>query len=385
MSDSKCYAELSSLFAAREATELYDFEVVPDQLEYLVGSPSGIAVFREEHPAVVIITKTALVRAYIEARKVFFDDAPPDNDNDDDEQYTRKATKLDPQPFVTNRHLHDDRRLLATEVMLLFDPEHLTACNFRKRKILEKRDHFILSNTGPDGNKDNMFLKESEYLDILQNELALSTTYLRSPLYPHAKSNTLWYHRVWLLRLFMQTYQWYLGMQTLVYMASHQVNHEHVSLQKSLSASLDYILDFCHSEASNVLSASEKHHKNYCAFNALRVFFEDLDIALQRRYPHLEAKTRARIRSLIASDISLEVFEWCTQYPSDTSGWSYLFHSLSQFVDDEQQRRHVIIDRAINFAARIGRKGTSFQQFIAMAKKKWPCSTSKQPVETRDT
>lgn len=382
MSDIELYTELSNLLAARGDAELYDFEIIPDELAQFVDSPNNIAVFREEYPVAVIITKTTLVRAYLEARKIFFsEDAFLD---DDDEQ--KEGTKApDDRPVVTEKDLHDEKRLLATEVMLLFDPENLTACNFRKRMILKKRAQYLRRNTGFPGEKELILSKEPAYMDLLQRERAFSTMYLRAPLHRHAKSSTLWYHRIWLLRLFTQTYRWHLGMQALVHWGSHKASHEHSSPLCDLDTSLNYVSDFCHSETSVVLAAGARHPKNYYAFDALRVFFEDMHAVLHQEYPYLEAQTRVRIKSLIASDVSLRVFEWCAQHPSDTSGWSYLFHSLSQLVDDEQQRRNEILDRARNFAVRISWEGKSFLQFIALGTEKWQYSTCKPIIQTEGT
>ncbi|KAI2610983.1 protein prenylyltransferase [Hypoxylon fragiforme] len=72
----------------------------------------------------------------------------------------------------------------ATTVLLLMDPEHLTAANTRKRLLIS-----ALNDSEPD---ELALRREKQFVDSL----------LTSRLYRHAKSPTLWSHRRWLLRLF---------------------------------------------------------------------------------------------------------------------------------------------------------------------------------------
>ncbi|KAI2779201.1 protein prenylyltransferase [Daldinia loculata] len=74
--------------------------------------------------------------------------------------------------------------MAATAVLLLMDPEHLTAANTRKRLLISSLE---TSET------DELALRrEKQFVDSL----------LTSRLYRHAKSPTLWSHRRWLLHLY---------------------------------------------------------------------------------------------------------------------------------------------------------------------------------------
>ncbi|KAK4228974.1 hypothetical protein QBC38DRAFT_133208 [Podospora fimiseda] len=78
----------------------------------------------------------------------------------------------------------DDDLFAATAVILLLDPEYLTAANTRKRLIqkhLRNPDQLRL-----------VLKKEKQFLD----------TFLTSILHRHTKSPTLWNHRRWLLGVF---------------------------------------------------------------------------------------------------------------------------------------------------------------------------------------
>lgn len=72
-----------------------------------------------------------------------------------------------------------DEILRATGVMLLMDPEHLTAANARKRIILQDAD----------SGRQRLLSQDKYYIDSL----------LTSRLHRHTKSPTLWGHREWLI------------------------------------------------------------------------------------------------------------------------------------------------------------------------------------------
>jgi hypothetical protein len=73
----------------------------------------------------------------------------------------------------------------ATTVILLFDPEHLTAANARKRRIHADR-----------------FASTLASLETLRAEKRFVDSLLTSRLHRHTKSPVLWSHRRWLLTMF---------------------------------------------------------------------------------------------------------------------------------------------------------------------------------------
>ncbi|KAI0900817.1 hypothetical protein F4806DRAFT_169455 [Annulohypoxylon nitens] len=96
--------------------------------------------------------------------------------------------------FVARQVLHNYREgspaneneiLAATAIVLLMDPEHLTAANTRKRLLISA-------------------LKKSEQGELLlRREKQFVDSFITSRLHRHTKSPTLWSHRRWLLRLFI--------------------------------------------------------------------------------------------------------------------------------------------------------------------------------------
>ena len=82
--------------------------------------------------------------------------------------------------YLQGRNTEQETVLSATSVILLMDPEHLTAANTRKR-IIEK--------PGPASTDLELLHRDKYFLDSL----------LTSRLHRHTKSPTLWSHRRWLM------------------------------------------------------------------------------------------------------------------------------------------------------------------------------------------
>ncbi|KAK3387655.1 hypothetical protein B0H63DRAFT_162771 [Podospora didyma] len=120
--------------------------------------PGGL--FAVQDGPAVGVSKSGLVQAFLVARK----------------QLAGHLDKSSPRT--------DDELFAATAVILLMDPEHLTAANTRKR---------LLQNINPGlDNTQPLLTREKHLVDSL----------LTSRLHRHTKSPTLWNHRRWLLRLF---------------------------------------------------------------------------------------------------------------------------------------------------------------------------------------
>ncbi|KAF5667641.1 hypothetical protein FHETE_5699 [Fusarium heterosporum] len=116
-----------------------------------------VVVLRDDNA--VAIPKVRLVQAFIVALKLF------------------KSFSIGIQ------NAPKDEILRSTAVMLLMDPEHLTAANMRKKLITSKLDAKNLS-------------------DILQLEKHMVDSLLTSRLHRHTKSPTLWNHRRWVMEQF---------------------------------------------------------------------------------------------------------------------------------------------------------------------------------------
>lgn len=165
--------------------------------------------------------------------------------------------------------------LAATAVILLMDPEFLTAANTRKRLI----QRYIAFNQRKNQSTEDIRL-------VLENEKRFVDSLLTSRLHRHTKSPTLWNHRRWLVEAF--------------------------------ASSQGYYPDVTADITNIVLVAGERHPRNYYAWCHARTI---LKLATQRaadNYDHLLKLIEA-------------VKKWCFRNHTDISGWSFLFHLLDRY------------------------------------------------------
>ncbi|KAI9643373.1 hypothetical protein NHQ30_007992 [Ciborinia camelliae] len=148
------------------------------------------------------IPKIKLVQAFVVARQVFF-----------------KFKDLGPE--------HSQEIRDATSIILLTDPEHLTACNSRKRLI-----------------KHIQTTSVHELEKVLREELYFIDSLLTSHLHRHTKSPTLWSHRKWLLEV-----------------------------RQSVHLPHDVLRDL----ESIVMVAAERHPRNYYAWSHMRWLVESVE------------------------------------------------------------------------------------------------------------
>ncbi|KAH7389335.1 hypothetical protein DE146DRAFT_680217 [Phaeosphaeria sp. MPI-PUGE-AT-0046c] len=225
------------------------------------------------------VPKKVLAVAFVEARKIFFKNA-----RDEDGQ---------------------SLALQATKVMLLFDPEHLTAANFRKRRLTALKS-------------DDTPSAQLAYRKALKYEFCFLDTILTSPLHRQSKSPTLWHHRLWLLDLFRPKIV--------------ELIPEHIR-EKFLRTELD-----------SVCKSGEQHPKNYYAWQYARRLVE----RIHGMGPIL--------------DFAQCVKDWCCKHPSDTSGWSCLLY-LVPMVEPEAKRTRLVRE-VLGFALKLRLDQESLWVFI---------------------
>jgi protein prenyltransferase alpha subunit repeat containing protein 1 len=192
----------------------------------------------------IALPKVKLVQAFVVARKVF-------------SNYVRDCPEGKSLEFRN-----------ATAVMLLMDPEHLTAANARKRLIQESQ-------------KD----PKADIKQILKREMELVDSYLTSRLHRHTKSPTLWGHRRWVLDVCKSN--------QMEYNIHHDLN-------------------------SVILVAAERHPRNYYAWSHLRWLVQSFASGTNIRV------TDSELNKLVSA-----VKKWCLRHPADTSGFSFLLFCLS--------------------------------------------------------
>ncbi|MBE3049053.1 hypothetical protein IMZ48_42450, partial [Candidatus Bathyarchaeota archaeon] len=152
----------------------------------------------------------------------------------------------------------------STAVLLLTDPEHLTAANSRKRAIL--RDF-----------KDGCGIKA-----LLEREKWFVNSLLTSRLHRHTKSPVLWSHRRWLLSQFQKH-----GLRVDVPLEIRRV----------------------------ILVSGERHPRNYYAWDHARW--------LVRTFVGAQPDETGELR-VMTSDVK----DWCLKHHDDISGWAFLHFVL---------------------------------------------------------
>ncbi|OCK91039.1 uncharacterized protein K441DRAFT_576677 [Cenococcum geophilum 1.58] len=232
------YDALNDFFKAHENVAV-EIEILPSAL-----APTDALILQDGIN--IGIPKKVLVQAYLKARTIFFlqDGSSPS-----------KTLALE-----------------ATRIILLFDPEHLTAANFRKKRLvtIQKEVTGGFTNT---------------LTTAAQQELQFLNSILTSPLHRQSKSPTLWYHRYWLFSNILLT----------------------TTLYDPFNELYDLLVK---SEFDAVFKAGEQHPKNYYAWQYARSNRAQLDV------------------QDIVNISATRVKDWCLRHPSDTSGWSFLLFVL---------------------------------------------------------
>lgn len=149
------YSSISSILTTPPSCGRLEIEILGKEIPL----PEGTCVLQDGIS--VGISKLGLVQAFLVARKILQD----------------HITGSSSSPQI------DDDLFAATAVILLMDPEFLTAANTRKRLIQKQLNDNQHAWT--------VLTKEEMFLDSL----------LTSRLHRHTKSPTLWNHRRWLVGL----------------------------------------------------------------------------------------------------------------------------------------------------------------------------------------
>ncbi|GAO19084.1 uncharacterized protein UV8b_07248 [Ustilaginoidea virens] len=164
----------------------------------------------------------------------------------------------------------DDELQSSTAVILLMDPEHLTAANTRKRLLLRKRQSQAAGSAG--------------YRERLARESFVLNSLLTSRLHRHTKSPVLWNHKRWLLRQMEQA---------------------------------ELPVDTAHEFERVICVAAERHARNYHAWSYAR------DVMALRTSREGRGTGQPDTG---AGEIVALVARWCRLHHDDISGWSFLLH-----------------------------------------------------------
>jgi hypothetical protein len=265
------YESLSKYLREHE-DEVVEIEILPPTIQ----PPDGILM---QDGLYLGVPKKILALAYVEARRQFFENR---------QHGPKSATALH-----------------ATKIMLLFDPEHLTAANFRKLRLsrLEAESGLSIG---------------TAYHKALRHELCFLNGILTSPLHRQSKSPTLWHHRFWMINS--------------------------LKARELKDASEGQRASFWCDEFNAVFKSAEQHPKNYHAWQYARRLTNKIESA------HLE------------EDLALRVKDWCCKHPSDISGWSFLLHLMPRL--EPASLREEVVRGVVNYAISLESEQESLWVFV---------------------
>lgn len=258
-------------YFTRHENEAVQIEILPPAFQ-----PPD-AYFLEDGPNIGI-PKAILIQAYIHARAQLF-----------------KGIQEDP---VNSRTAYE-----ASRIVLLFDPEHITAANFRKRRLLATQ----------------VVADENECRQAVKREQLFLDSILTSPLHRQSKSPTLWHHRNWLLNLLLPF--------------------------PFTGALEEHLVDFVRSELDAVCKAGERHPKNYYAWQYARKLFIRFEMI---SYTGSGQNTNRGTIEAFEHSCALHIKTWCCKNPSDISGWSFLAFLLPKLTSISQ--RQEITEQVLQYA-----------------------------------
>ncbi|CAF9941484.1 MAG: hypothetical protein ALECFALPRED_009161 [Alectoria fallacina] len=307
------YAQLIGAFHSSPPT-LLEIEILPSSFPPQILHESSA----------VGIPKSLLVSLYLKARKTFFDHVSSRDSN-----------------------LYH-AALQSTTIMLLFDPNHLTAANFRKRHI----QRFSGKQT-----EDAYNGRGAENLaKAVQQELRFLESLVTSPLSAHAKSSTLWAQRLWIVQNFFQL------------AVGEHVTDEAIQMENARHG----IRNLWDEELVSVMKAGERHPRNYYAWHYARELFW----LVHTRRPELAEGTQSDWKLL--GDSSGLVHRWCLMHPRDISGWAFLVFALEQLriecCDKGRKRKRfddgiaIFAPETKGFVKKYEWKGESIEWFLKAIK-----------------
>ena len=304
--DGKEYSDLVTLLNDKLSGEHHYVEILPEYWPLEPGTNFEVAHDKKADGSIehtIGIPKKVLVKAFLTAKNTFFASL-----------YDVEANKSE--------------LMASSMIILLFDPEYLTAANTRKRIILTYRG-------GPN------------LLHNLGHELWLTEFFLMSRLKRHNKSPTLWSHRKWLFRTFKNQIMGKAG----YLMESEEFNtHEICAL---------------------VFTSAEHHPRNYYAWDYLRWWVGEYAVELgfsTETYQKMTAGGSEQDTEKQKEKVLLELVQgWCVNHHADISGWAFylwLLHRPHYSGEEGSLVKGYVGSHVLQFAARLGYRNESVWAFL---------------------
>lgn len=279
----------------------------------------------------IALPKPLLASLFLTAHHVFFSDSNKASSQREKEKEPLSGT-LNSAPAYA-----PDDAYQATKIILLWDPNHLTAANFRKKHLL------------------SLSFSSSNLIQHLTAELSFLTSLLTSPLPKHTKSSTLWSHRLFLLQKFGHEISSSLDATTLPRSSvsgspqrtpAKTSNDNDNDNEHTTPSDESPVLLWLH-ELGIVMKAGDRHPKNYYAWSYGRQLLTALSAGEILPFPNISTAAPqlgehqidvGRMNQIAASSIP-HVQKWCLAHPRDISGWAFLEYLLTTGLGWEREGR----------------------------------------------
>ena len=317
MSDpEEIYQQLAQVFTDRHDIIL-EIEILPPGVGPILQDGCSIG-----------ISKQALVQCFVIARQIFIRGVHTASGNTSEYSADHEDIPLS--------HPNDAAVSIASQIILLFDCEHLTACNWRKRWLESTTQRNDVANAG--------HTERERLVETFETELTLMTTYLNSPLHRHTKSPTLWQHRFWVLARIIRAQ----ALEPADISTSKAVASRPPRRALDAGTSREVFV----AELDIALRAGELHPKNYYAFSYMR----QLHGILSKMEGGYDQLARAALPTTL---------DWCLAHPRDISGWMLTLYFLEAIHDEEI--RVETVKRVVRFALDVGWDGEGLWTFVDLA------------------
>lgn len=318
------------LHPSHSLPQILELDILPSSFpSKLYSSPPSLAL-PKPLLASLFVTAHAEFFTYITSRKRV------PSENKDDRVHKRPGDGGSPtnNSFESGGDSRYDAALSATRVLLLWDPNHITAANFRKKHLLSRAQSIRVSIPDPHSTTYAPASPATIFLFLLRSELSFLTSLVTSPLPKAPKASTLWAHRLWLLRSFHT--------DVLTLFQQEQVDGRepeedaHAKLEdkaavvgnkvlqtgETASSSPKSVIQYLYTtELHIIMRASDRHPRNFYAWGYARALFIHLTTFQTSKYP--TSAIHILSLSLVLSVLTL-THSWCMTHPRDISGWTFL-------------------------------------------------------------
>lgn len=309
----KVYNSLISLLSPLAPT-VFELDILPSYFPAEIHSTSSA----------IALPKPLLASLFLTARHVFFSYRNKSSSRREIRQQTVSGTPTPAPAYVA------DDALQATKIILLWDPNHLTAANFRKKHLL------------------SLFPSSLNLLQHLTDELCFLTSLLTSPLPKHTKSSTLWSHRFFLLSKFGHEISSNLITTTLPgssfsdppkNLPSKKSNTNDNDNEHTTTIDKGLPLLWLH-ELEIIMKAGDRHPKNYYAWSYARQLLTAFSTGEILPISNITTAVAPQIwKHQIAAASVPRVQKWCLAHPRDISGWAFLEYLLTTGLRWEREGR----------------------------------------------